>query len=669
MFMRRVIPVLILAGLIIAGCSRDDEKMAPPDPNVVASFNSGIITKDQIQAKFESLMSCCKDRYEGEDGRRTLVKEMVLPVVISQAIKHKKIDLRKNIRKELGDLKEELNMSLLHIKFHEKILNSSEAKGDLKEAYAFQKRLLEGLPWSERYGKLIEIHEQIHPKIAKDVEKMAESYIQKLRREASITKYYERLKVQVTKEELKDFYQSHIDGLHGDEYRVPERARIQQIVIKVDKESQGCSACAVEKKQKAREKAASASLELRSGADFQTVSQKYLAESSDSSLPQWIARGSKVKSFEESIFSLEMGEVSEVLEENDTFYIVKLLEKQPGRLKSFREILEPLEREYRWQKGEAHLKTSRDRILFSIDGRPFTIGDFLDEYARYNPPHQCHHEKGQQRPEPQKDDPLLCDFSHNNLEDQKLFVDRMIDKELITEDTYNQMIHVEHQKEIEFVTMASLYPIFHQEEMENLVQISDEMIKEYYQKEKENYRYPAKAKLNMLVVKGGDTEENKKKAFEKVQTAYKELKPSYFSFKKQKDFAEVVRKYSEDKETASKGGRLDVDVYECRNAIEYMVMHGFHDEIFALEPGDISDIFEFENDYYIVQIREMESRKQLNFEDVREQVKQDLYTKEHEGVMNNWEDNLLKSAGLVIYDRPLQEMLAETKTPENIEGS
>jgi len=669
MFMRRVIPVLILSGLIIAGCSRDDEKMAPPDPNVVASFNSGIITKDQIQAKFESLMSCCKDRYEGEDGRRTLVKEMVLPVVISQAIKHKKIDLRKNIRKELGDLKEELNMSLLHIKFHEKILNSSEAKGDLKEAYAFQKRLLEGLPWSERYGKLIEIHEQIHPKIAKDVEKMAESYIQKLRREASITKYYERLKVQVTKEELKDFYQSHIDGLHGDEYRVPERARIQQIVIKVDKESQGCSACAVEKKQKAREKAASASLELRSGADFQTVSQKYLAESSDSSLPQWIARGSKVKSFEESIFSLEMGEVSEVLEENDTFYIVKLLEKQPGRLKSFREILEPLEREYRWQKGEAHLKTSRDRILFSIDGRPFTIGDFLDEYARYNPPHQCHHEKGQQRPEPQKDDPLLCDFSHNNLEDQKLFVDRMIDKELITEDTYNQMIHVEHQKEIEFVTMASLYPIFHQEEMENLVQISDEMIKEYYQKEKENYRYPAKAKLNMLVVKGGDTEENKKKAFEKVQTAYKELKPSYFSFKKQKDFAEVVRKYSEDKETASKGGRLDVDVYECRNAIEYMVMHGFHDEIFALEPGDISDIFEFENDYYIVQIREMESRKQLNFEDVREQVKQDLYTKEHEGVMNNWEDNLLKSAGLVIYDRPLQEMLAETKTPENIEGS
>ena len=669
MFMRRVVPVLILAGLIIAGCSREDEKMAPPDPNVVASFNGGVITKDQIQAKFESLMSCCKDRYEGEEGRRTLVKEMVLPIVISEAIQQKKIDLRKNIRKELGDLKEELNMSLLHIKFHEKILNSSEAYDDLKEAYAFQKRLLEGLPLSERYGRLVQIHEQIHPKIAKDVEEMTQNYIQKLRREASITKYYERLKVQVTEEELKDFYQRHIDGLHGDEYRVSERARIHQIVIKVDKESEGCSTCRADKKQEAKEQATSALLELRSGADFRTVSQKYSTESSDSNLPKWIARGHKVKSFEESIFSLEAGEVSGVLEENDTFYIVKLLEKQPGRFKSFKEILQPLEREYRWQKGEAYLKASRDRILFTIDGRPYTIGDFLNEFARYNPPHQCHHEKGEHQLESPKDDPQLCDFSHNNFEDQKMIVDRMIDKELITEDTYNQMIHVEHQKEIEFVTMASLYPIFHQEEMKDLVHISNERIKEYYQKEKKNYRYPAKAKLNMLVVKGGDTEEDKKKAFEKVQMAYKELNPSFFSFNKQKDFAEVARKYSEDAETASKGGRLDVDVYECRNAIEYMVMHGFHEEIFALKPGDMSDIFEFENDYYIVQIREMESRKQLNFEDIREQVKQDLYTKEHEGIMESWEDNLLKSAGFMIYGRPLQEMLAETKTPENIEGS
>jgi hypothetical protein len=74
------------------------------------------------------------------------------------------------------------------------------------------------------------------------------------------------------------------------------------------------------------------------------------------------------------------------------------------------------------------------------------------------------------------DSDKVCDFSHNTIEEQKMFVDRMIDQELLIEDTYSQMIHVEHGKEIEFLTMASLYPIFHREEMQNLVHISDEMV-------------------------------------------------------------------------------------------------------------------------------------------------------------------------------------------------
>jgi peptidyl-prolyl cis-trans isomerase D len=212
--------------------------------------------------------------------------------------------------------------------------------------------------------------------------------------------------------------------------------------------------------------------------------------------------------------------------------------------------------------------------------------------------------------------------------------------------------------------MAKLYPIFHREEMQNLIRISDEMVEQYFQTNKEAYRYPAKVKLNMIIVKGGESEGSKKKALEKAENAYQELKPSFFSFKKGKDFAEVARKYSDDKETAAKGGRIDVDVYECRNAIEYMLFHGFHEQIFALKAGDISDIFEFENNYYLVQVREMESRKQMTFEEVREKVNEDLHAGEHQKVMENWEDELLQSAGYVLYDQVLEELLAETKAPK-----
>jgi parvulin-like peptidyl-prolyl isomerase len=655
---------------VVFGCSQEKASTDPPNPDVVASFNGGVITKDQVNAKFEGLMPCCKGRYQGEEGRRELIKEMVLPVVISRAIKQKRIDIRENIREELGNLQDELNMSFLHIKFHEQILSSKEEYVDLKKSYEFQKKRLEGFPLSERYQRLVQLHQKIHPNIAGDVEVVAQDYIQKMRREASITKNFDVLKVQVTAGELKDFYNSHKEGLHGDEYQVPEKVGIQEIVIKSDKDKDDCPTCMVEKEIQAKEKAESALLELRSGADFQTVAQKFASNGAGAMQSRWFSRGSNPKEFEEAVFSLEIGEVSQVLEKEKAFHIIKVLEKQPGRFKSYEEILTPLEREYRWQKGEEYLKENRDRILFTINSKPFTIGDFLDEYTRTTPPHQCHHmEGGMDQPDHKMDNPQLCDIAHNDFEEQKTFVNRMIDRELITEDTYNQMIHVEHQKEIEFLTMASLYPIFHREEMDNLIHISDDMVEQYYQKKKKAYMYPAKAKLSMIVIKGGEKETDKKNAFEKAKMVYKELKPSFLSFKKKKDFAEVARKYSEDKDSASRGGRLEVDVYECRNEIEYMLFHGFHQEIFALKSGDISEVFEFGNDYYIIQIREMESRKQLAFEEIREKVKKDLFDSKHQKVMENWESDLLRSAGFKIYDQRLSEILADTKEPQNIKES
>jgi parvulin-like peptidyl-prolyl isomerase len=659
MFLRRIVPFLVLSFWVVVGCTQNQGTLHPPSPDVVASFNGGVITKAQLNDKFEGLMPCCKVRYPEVEGRKALIKEMVLPEVISQSIKQKKIDLRGNIREKLGNLTDELNMSFLHMKFHEQILNDNEEFKDLRESYEFQKRQLEGRPLSERYNFLGHLHQKLHPKIAKEVEKVSQAYIRKLRKEASITKNYDALHIKATAEELKDFYQNHKEGLHGDEYRVPERVRVREMRIKVVKDNEDCPTCTEENKQKAREKATSALIELRSGARFQTVAKQYSSNSNGAADSRWIARGNIETAFEAAVFSLDIGEISQVLEKDDALHVVKVLEKHPKRFKSYEEIIEPLTREYRWQKGEDYLKENRDRILFTINSKPYTIGDFADEYKRSTPDHECHHTEGMKKKEMKKESQELCDLSHNEFDEKKKLLDRMIDRELITEDTYNQMIHVEHKKEIEFLTMASLYPVFHQEEMENLIHITDEMVDVYYQKHRQEYHYPAKAKLSMIVILGGETDSEKKKAFEKATKAYKEVKPSFFSFKKEGDFAEVARKYSEDPETGSKGGRLDVDVYECRNEIEYVLLHGFHNKIFSLKPGDISDVFEFGNDYYIIQVREMVNKKQATFDEVRERVKQDLMHKEHQKVMKNWEDDLLKSAGFVIYDQILEEVLAE----------
>ena len=534
--------------LLLWGCGQDDLSNAPPSLNTVATFNGGLITKEQLKARFDSLMPCCKGRYQGEEGARAMIKDMVLPAVIAQTIKQKKIDFRGNIREELGNLTDELNMSFLHMKFHEQILNANEKYKDLKENYEYQKRILKGYPISERFNGLVELHKKIHHMIAKEVEKVAEDYIRKLRAEAAITKNYHLLRVKVTDEELKEFYHKHKEGLHGDEYHVPERMRVQEIIIKAakDNEEEDCPTCDTESGIKAKERAESALTELRSGADFRTVAEKYSSNTNEPIISRWIVRGNNGAKFEEAIFSLEIEEISPVLKKEDSFHIIKVLERQAGRFKTYEEIKDQIEREYRWQKGEDYLKENRDRILFTINARPYTIEDFMEEYKRSTPPHQCHHMKKAERDLQKEASAKLCDLAHNDIEDQEKLLDRMIDRELIVEDTYNQMIHVEHQKEIEFLTMASLYPVFHREEMEKLIHITDEMVEDYYKNHQQDYHYPAKAKISMIVTKGGENKEKKNRALEKARSAYRELKPSFFSFKRGRDFAEIARKYSEE---------------------------------------------------------------------------------------------------------------------------
>jgi hypothetical protein len=357
MFLIRILPFFILVILMVSGCSQSDRSTAPPNPNVVASFTGGTITRDQLKARFEGLMPCCKGRYQGEEGARALIKEMVLPEAVAQAIKQKKIDLRENIREKMGNLTDELNMSFLHMKFHEQILNSDEKYKDLTENYEYQKKILKGYPLAERFSRLVQIHEKIHHEIAKEVEKVAEEYIQKLRREASITKNYDVLRVKVTDEELKDFYQRHKEGLHGDEYRVAEKVRVREIIVKVEREKddEDCPKCQAENERQAREKADSAIAELRSGAEFQIVAEKYASDTKDLVKPKWIARGSRGKGFDEVVFSLGVGEIGQALEDKDTLSIVKISERRPGRFKAYDEIIDQIEREYRWQKGEDYL--------------------------------------------------------------------------------------------------------------------------------------------------------------------------------------------------------------------------------------------------------------------------------------------------------------------------
>ncbi|MFQ6003699.1 MAG: peptidylprolyl isomerase, partial [Candidatus Zixiibacteriota bacterium] len=190
-----------------------------------------------------------------------------------------------------------------------------------------------------------------------------------------------------------------------------------------------------------------------------------------------------------------------------------------------------------------------------------------------------------------------------------------------------------------------------------------------YKKHKEQYTTPARAKISYILIKGGRSPEEQEKAFKKAKEVHRKLKPPFYLLKKGEDFSKVAREYSEDEETAAKGGEFAQDVFECRNVLEYITAHGFHKKIFELKPGEISDVFEYNGDYYIVKLRELEERKQKPLSEVNDIIGKELTEQEHQKVMKTWTEDLLKSANLVIYDSVLRTLSMEEEQKKEISGS
>jgi peptidyl-prolyl cis-trans isomerase C len=159
---------------------------------------------------------------------------------------------------------------------------------------------------------------------------------------------YER--VAVTEEELQGFLEA-----HATEFQEPEEVHAAQIVVKD-----------VEDARKLRE-------ELRAGAKFATVARAH-SLSADGRLGGdlgWFPRGVMPPEFDKVAFSLEPGQVSDVVTSDYGFHIFKLLERRPAHRKELaqvrREVERRLLRDKKAKAQAAYVHSLRDRAAIRIN--------------------------------------------------------------------------------------------------------------------------------------------------------------------------------------------------------------------------------------------------------------------------------------------------------------
>lgn len=153
------------------------------------------------------------------------------------------------------------------------------------------------------------------------------------------------LKQQVTEEEARAEYEK-----RRDDFKQDEQVTASHILYKVEGDDAAWEA--------ARVKAEAAAKKARDGADFAALAK---AESQDSTAANGgslgsFGRGQMVKAFEDKVFSMKAGEISDPVRTQYGWHVIKVTALTPAGAKPFEEVRPQVERGLKVRKGEAELK-------------------------------------------------------------------------------------------------------------------------------------------------------------------------------------------------------------------------------------------------------------------------------------------------------------------------
>jgi peptidyl-prolyl cis-trans isomerase D len=146
-------------------------------------------------------------------------------------------------------------------------------------------------------------------------------------------------------EEVKSYYEQNVARLSGKEER-----RASHILINAPKDMSAAD------KEKAKEKAAALLAQVRKAPDtFAEVARKNSQDAGSAASGgdlDFFARGAMVKPFEDAAFSMKKGDISELVESDFGFHIIKLVDIKSPKQKSFEEVKPTIEADLRTQHAQ-----------------------------------------------------------------------------------------------------------------------------------------------------------------------------------------------------------------------------------------------------------------------------------------------------------------------------
>ncbi len=169
------------------------------------------------------------------------------------------------------------------------------------------------------------------------------------------------------------------------------------------------------------------------------------------------------------------------------------------------------------------------------------------------------------------------------------------------------------------------------------LKINEKEVKEYYEKNKENYKEPEARHIRHILIYLSRDADNatEEKAFKKANEIREKLL-------KGANFEELAKMYSDDTGSKEKGGDLGI-IRKGQTIPE------FEKEIFKLKIGEISTPIKSPYGYHIVKVEEIIPEKFPSFDEVKNLVEEDYRQEKEKELMAQILQNLYKTYQPKIY--------------------
>jgi peptidyl-prolyl cis-trans isomerase D len=172
--------------------------------------------------------------------------------------------------------------------------------------------------------------------------------------------------------ELQTVYNTSMDN-----FRMPERVKARHILIKTQGKSDA-------EKKAALAKAQDLLKQLKAGADFSQLAQKNSDDTSNA--PKggdlgWFVRGQMVGEFDKAAFALKQGDLSDVVNTEFGYHIIKVDEKEKARVKPFEEVKADLATELKKQRVTEKMQSTADQVHDALAKSPNSAADVAKKFG------------------------------------------------------------------------------------------------------------------------------------------------------------------------------------------------------------------------------------------------------------------------------------------------